>query len=280
MQAYQGPSVDTLKALETAPSMFLVLSPDLYILTASDMYLEATQTERSAIVGRFIFDAFPDNPELTDGDWVKNINASLQEVLRTKKRHVMQIQRYDVPDRSNPGKFIQRYWDPSHTPVLNQNGEIAYIIQLAANVTDPALMRRQLAESQTAHEESLLEVDLLHSKLDLAHQQLINLNVNLEKQIEDRTRELEDSEEKYRSLIEHSPVAMQVFRGEQMIFEIVNEAMLKFLGKTADIIGKPLFEGIPEIQGQPIVDVLYGVYQTGNSLELIAKSCNSKETVN
>jgi len=64
---------------------------------------------------------------------------------------------------------------------------------------------------------------------------------------------------------------MQVFRGEEMTFEIVNEAMLKFLGKTADIIGKPLFQGVPEIQGQPIVDVLYGVYRTGNSLELIAE---------
>jgi len=201
MQAYQGPSADTLKALETAPSMFLVLSPDLYILTASDMYLAATQTEREAIVGRFIFDAFPDNPDLPDADGVKNINASLQEVLRTKKKHVMQIQRYDVPDTSSPGKFIQRYWDPSHTPVLDENGEIKYIVQLATNVTDQVLMRKQLAESRSAQVESLLEVDLLHNKLDIAHQELINLKINLEKQIEDRTQELEDSKEKYRSLI-------------------------------------------------------------------------------
>jgi len=62
----KGPSVDTLKALESAPGMFLVLTPDLYILTASDLFLEATENTRELIVGRHIFDAFPNNPELPD----------------------------------------------------------------------------------------------------------------------------------------------------------------------------------------------------------------------
>lgn len=268
MQSYKGPSVDTLRTLETAPSMFLVLSPTLYILTASDLYLEATQNKRAYLVGKHIFEAFPDNPELPDADGVKNINASLQEVLRTKKTHVMDIQRYDVPDIANPGKFIQRYWDPSHTPVLNEDGEIEYIIQLATNVTDQVLTRKALAESKSAQEISKLEVRSLNRELSAAHQELRSLNLNLEDQVEERTHELEISENKYRNLIKYSPVAMQVFRGEEMRFEIVNESMLKFLGKTADIIGKTLIEGVPEIVGQPIVEVLKSVYRTGKSLEI------------
>ncbi|RYY09783.1 MAG: PAS domain-containing sensor histidine kinase, partial [Chitinophagaceae bacterium] len=122
------PSAKTLKALETAPNIYLVLSPDLFILTASDLYLEATETAREAIVGKHIFEAFPDNPELPDADGVQNINASLQEVLVTGKTHKMRIQRYDIPDRQHPGKFITRYWDPGHTPILDENGEISYII--------------------------------------------------------------------------------------------------------------------------------------------------------
>ncbi|SFT16242.1 hypothetical protein [Mucilaginibacter polytrichastri] len=104
---YNPPSVDTLTALETAPNIYLVLSPDLYILTASD--LEATNTTREIIAGKHIFEAFPDNPNLPDADGVRNINASLQEVLRTGKPHYMKVQRYDVPDVANPGQFIQRY---------------------------------------------------------------------------------------------------------------------------------------------------------------------------
>ncbi|WP_442591834.1 PAS domain-containing sensor histidine kinase [Pedobacter sp. AW31-3R] len=195
MQTYNAPSSDTLRALETAPSMFLVLSPDLYILTASDLYLEATKTERELIIGRYIFDAFPENPELPDADGVKNISASLQEVLRTKKRHVMNFQRYDVPDVSAPGKFMTRYWDPSHTPVLDDEGEISYIVQLATNVTDQVLLGNQLAQSRSAQAESALEVSSLTSKLDLAEQELLSLNFNLEKQVGQRTVELKNSEE-------------------------------------------------------------------------------------
>ena len=57
MSAYKDPSIATLKALETVPSMLLILSPSLHILTASDLYLEATQTKRERIIGQFIFDA-------------------------------------------------------------------------------------------------------------------------------------------------------------------------------------------------------------------------------
>jgi len=195
MKSYNPPSSATLKALETAPVAFLVLSPDLYILTASDLYLEATKTEREALRGRHIFDAFPDNPDLPEADGMKNINASLQEVLRTKKRHVMNFQRYDVPDIAHPGKFITRYWDPSHTPVLDDNGEISYIVQLATNVTDQVLMGRQLAQSRNAQVESALEVSSLTSKLDLAEKELLSLNISLEKQVGQRTVELKNSEE-------------------------------------------------------------------------------------
>jgi PAS domain-containing protein len=119
MPSTKGPSADTLKALETAPNMYLVLSTELYILTASDLFLEATETTREAIVGKHIFEAFPDNPDLPDADGMQNISASLQNVLRTKKPDRMRVQRYDVPDGKNSGKFIQRYWDPMHTPVMD-----------------------------------------------------------------------------------------------------------------------------------------------------------------
>jgi PAS domain-containing protein len=174
MYIRKGPSAETLRALETAPCMFLVLSPDLYILTASELYLEAVQGSREAIVGKHIFEAFPDNPEYPEADGVQNINASLQEVLRTKKIHYMEVQRYDVPLLGQPGKFMIRYWSPSHTPVLDENGEIQYIIQLADNVTE--IMQTKL-ELQNTHEE-----------LQVAHQQLLELNGQLEEKVLNRTR--------------------------------------------------------------------------------------------
>lgn len=144
----QGPSADTLRALETAPNMYLILSPDLYILTASKLYLKATSATREMIAGKHIFEAFPDNPEWAGANGVANIKASLEEVLRTKQPHIMPIQKYDVPDYKNPGKFIERYWDPCHTPILDESGDIQYIIQLATNVTEKVLAQKAQKESE------------------------------------------------------------------------------------------------------------------------------------
>ena len=173
MPEHKGPTAEILKALETAPNMYLVLAPDLYIITASDAYLQATGTTREAIIGRHIFEAFPDNPDLPDGDdGVQNINTSLQTVLRTKKPDYMRIQRYDVPDTQNPGKFITRYWDPSHTPVLDERGEVAYIIQLANNVTDKILTERALLKSQQEQVETLEQMKALNSELLMSNTEL------------------------------------------------------------------------------------------------------------
>ncbi|QKZ12851.1 PAS domain-containing protein [Spirosoma sp. KUDC1026] len=74
---------------------------------------------------------------------------------------------------------------------------------------------------------------------------------------------LRASQERLRLVIEQAPVAMLVFRGDDLTFETVNSTMLAMLGKTADIIGKPLLEGLPEMKGQAIVDTMYRVYHTG-----------------
>ena len=59
-----GPSNPDFKALfESAPGLFLVLKPDLTIVAVSDAYLAATMTRREDILGRGLFDVFPDNPD-------------------------------------------------------------------------------------------------------------------------------------------------------------------------------------------------------------------------
>jgi PAS domain S-box-containing protein len=206
MPVKKEPPAELLKALETAPNMYLILSPDLYIITASDAFLDATATTRSAIAGKHIFQAFPDNPDLPDGDdGMHNINASLQNVLRTKKPDYMRVQRYDVPDINNPGKFIPRYWDPSHTPVLDENGEIAYIIQLATNVTDKiltekALIKSQLEQVETMEQMKALNGELLFTNNELreTQQNLSLLNRQLEERVDTRTHELAESENRYK----------------------------------------------------------------------------------
>ncbi|WP_353720540.1 PAS domain-containing protein [Dyadobacter sp. 676] len=74
---------------------------------------------------------------------------------------------------------------------------------------------------------------------------------------------LKMNEEHLRTLIEQAPVATALFVGKDMIIDIPNEAMLKVWGKGRSVIGKPLREALPELEGQPFLDILDRIYRTG-----------------
>ena len=81
---------------EAAPALYLVLTPDLTIVAASDAYLRATLTQRGDILGRYLFDVFPDNPDDPDATGTRNLTASLQRVLAGGIADTMPIQKYDI----------------------------------------------------------------------------------------------------------------------------------------------------------------------------------------
>jgi signal transduction histidine kinase len=122
---------------EAAPGLYLVLDPELRIVAASDAYLEATMTRRDQIMGREIFDVFPDNPEHPEATGVSNLSASLNRVRRQLAPDTMAVQRYDIqrPDEEGGG-FEERFWSPRSTPVLDESGQLAYIIHRVQDVTE------------------------------------------------------------------------------------------------------------------------------------------------
>jgi len=75
---------------------------------------------------------------------------------------------------------------------------------------------------------------------------------------------IEDSELRFRSLIEESSICTCLFTGNDMVVEIANENMIKMWGKDKQsVIGKPLLEAVPELRGQPFFDLLVEVWKTG-----------------
>src|SRR5580698_6088629 len=66
---------------ESAPGLYLVLDPGLTIVAASNAYLDATMTHRQDVMGRHVFEVFPDNPDDPGSEGVRNLRASLQRVL-------------------------------------------------------------------------------------------------------------------------------------------------------------------------------------------------------
>jgi PAS domain S-box-containing protein len=74
---------------------------------------------------------------------------------------------------------------------------------------------------------------------------------------------LRKSEERFRSLIQEAPVATCLFTGPEMRIAIANEMMLGAWGKDASVVGMRLEDAVPELKGQPFLDILDEVYRTG-----------------
>lgn len=134
---------------ESLPGLLIVLLPDaprFTIAAANDAYLAATLTQRN-IIGRGLFEVFPDNPNDPAADGVRNLKASLETVLATRCVHRMALQKYDVekPDRSG---FEEKWWSPTNSPLL-VGSELRYIIHQVEDVTAEVLLQRESARQES-----------------------------------------------------------------------------------------------------------------------------------
>lgn len=76
-------------------------------------------------------------------------------------------------------------------------------------------------------------------------------------------KQLEESEKRFRNLVLDAPMATAVYTGRDMVIQLANDTMLKVWGKDASIIGKTLREALPELEGQPFLQLLDDAYTTG-----------------
>jgi PAS domain S-box-containing protein len=167
---------------ESLPGLYLVLTPDLKIVAASDAYTKATLTTRAAIVGRGLFEVFPDNPKDPTATGAANLRASLERVLRTAAPDTMAIQRYDV--RLPDGTFEERYWSPINSPVLGGDRRIEFLVHRVEEVTDFVRQKTQLGASpidlRARMEQMEAEVFQSSQKVQAANRLLEAANKDLE----------------------------------------------------------------------------------------------------
>lgn len=142
------PGSPDFRLLEAAPGAYLVLDRDFVIVAVTDAYLRATMTVREEIVGRELFDVFPDNPDDPEATGTRNLRASLETVLRTGAPHAMAVQKYDIR-RPDSREFEERYWKPLNTPVI-LDGQVAYLIHSVEDVTKLVRLEHLEGENQQA----------------------------------------------------------------------------------------------------------------------------------
>ncbi len=225
-------SSDLLSVFNVLPGSCLLLSPDLVIEAVSDAYLAATLTQRDNLVGKYVFDVFPDNPNTPDAYSVRTVQASLQQALATGQLQEATLQPYDLPDPAQPGQFLERYWRTRNAPVLDAQGQVAHVIHEVVDVTAQVQASTELRDSQLREQ--------------TAHAQAERQRGELQR------------------IFEQAPVAIAVYRGPQFIIELANPTVCRLWGRTQEqILGKGLFEALPEVAGMGYEELLTDVMTTG-----------------
>jgi PAS domain S-box-containing protein len=167
---------------ESLPGLYVVLTPDFKIVAVSDAYLTATMTTREGIVGRGLFEVFPDNPDDPNTQGTSNLRASLIRVLTNSAADTMAIQKYDV--RRPDGVFEERYWSPINSPVVGAGQQVQYIIHRVEDVTEFVLSKSHTvsrdAEFSARMEQMEAEIFTSSQKVQAANQQLEAANKELE----------------------------------------------------------------------------------------------------
>ncbi|GAP94339.1 ATP-binding protein [Leptolyngbya sp. NIES-2104] len=186
--------LDFQRLFESLPDLYIIYNLDFTIVGGSNAYFQATMTQREAVVGRHLFEVFPDNPDDPNADGVQNLRASLDFVLKEQKPHTMAMQRYDIrrPD-SEGGGFEVRYWTPVNSPLFDQNRVMTHILHRVEDVTELVQMSQQ-RQQQQQHNQAL------QSRTE-----------QMKMEIGARTQALQQSEDRYRAFVQQSSEAIWCF---------------------------------------------------------------------
>ena len=209
------------------PGASLLLTPEAVIEAASDDYLAATLTTREQLVGRSIFDAFPDSPA---AHATGNLRASLAQVLATGQPHQMAPQLYDVPDPERPGHVVERHWLPTNRPVCDAEGRVTHLIHTVVDVTDQHRTGQVLRAAQAAEQTARADAETQRQRL---YQVLMNL-----------------------------PAQVATYHGPEHVYTLVNQRYQDYFPRQV-LLGRTAREALPQINQQGLFDRLDQVYATG-----------------
>ena len=226
---------DFRAVFEAVPGLFLLLAPDLTIRGASGAYLSATMTRREDIVGRDLFDVFPDNPDDPKATGAGNLAASLDRVLRLKRPDSMAVQKYDV--RRPDGVFEERFWSPLNSPVLDAAGDVEWIIHSVEDVTEVVRLEHEQTQAKTFAREQQKLVDRLRSTNEALAENETALRES-EERFRGLAEELKGQEARLRSILMTVPDAMIVIDERGLIQSFSQTAERLFGYAPQEVLGR------------------------------------------
>ena len=237
--------IDFTQLFEVSPNPYMLLDRELRYVSANASYLRVTSSRLDELLGRRIFEVFPHDPTDAENASATRLRESLERVLATGEPDVLAFIPYRIRRAAAEGDALEeRFWSATHTPLLDEHGNVAFILQHTVDVTELHVLQQRTRG--TLGWASPLEAGVLHRA-----------------QLAEQTNVLLEAEGRHlRRLFEQAPGFMAFLRGPDHVFELANNAYYHVVGRR-DIIGKPVRQALPEIEGQGFFELLDGVYASG-----------------
>ncbi|SHG54273.1 ATP-binding protein [Massilia sp. CF038] len=231
-----------------SPYPHMVVNRDLNFVAANDAYLRILGRVGVDLRGQYLFAAFPDNPDDPASTGIGLVRDSILRAFETGQPHTIAFVRYAIARETADGTvFDERYWSTVHTPVAGPDGQTAFVMQNSIEVTELYRFDRD------SHVASVAQAPRLAERPDHFYQAQMH---------EAMMRIVNDERSHLRGLFNQAPGFIAVLSGERHVFEMVNQAYYQLVGHR-ELIGKPVWQALPEVSGQGYDALLDGVYSTG-----------------
>jgi PAS domain S-box-containing protein len=218
-----APPIDFAALFAWSPNPYVVVDRDLTIVWMNNAYLAATMRQREDIIGRPMFEVFPSDP---DSESHQLLARSFERVLKTRAPDEIALIRYDIVNAA--GEMDVRYWSATHTPLADDRGDVAFILQHTVDVTELHGLRALRDESGLMQRAGAIQA---------------------------QNRDLAEERDRFRAFFEQAPGFVAVLGGPDHVVLMANVAYHRLVGGR-DILGKPLAKAVPEVVEQGFVDLL------------------------
>lgn len=123
------------------------------------------------------------------------------------------------------GKIEDVYWTFGYSPIEGESGNVEGVLVVCTETTEKVQSSKKLEESK---------------------------------------KQFQESEQNLRNILLQAPVGMTLMKGPDFKVHLTNERALQLRGRTLEeVIGKPIFDAVPEARNQGFYELLKKVYDTG-----------------
>ncbi|GAA3837731.1 hypothetical protein GCM10022403_082840 [Streptomyces coacervatus] len=149
--------IDYAAVFQALPGMVALLTPELVYVDVNDDFEQLAGRPRDQLLGRYIFDVFPENPNDPAAAGMRETRESMLRVVATGERDTMAVLRYDIEDSLRPGQWQVHFWSPVNAPVLGPDGKVSLVVHRVEEVTE---LLRDLGTRTDSDRSAVLEAEL------------------------------------------------------------------------------------------------------------------------